>query len=191
MINNGKQSPAIYHFRVALIATCAALSLSLTACGKSGSEDNASSQAKTEPAQSSEAAPEEKAMTETPAETPMPQTSEEAPMAEHMGSAMDAGTEQQTAAQATPEREPLSGREVYTSFCVICHRAGMNGAPKYGDKIAWGKRVSQGKETLYSAAINGLRAMPPKGGIAGLSDQEVKDGVDFMVNGSGGWGGAE
>jgi cytochrome c5 len=96
-------------------------------------------------------------------------------------------TETKTA-QKEQKREPMDGYTVYSRFCVVCHKAGMNGAPKYGDKRAWAPRVAQGKETMYHAAIHGLRAMPAKGGIAGLYDQEVKDAVDYMVNGSGGWG---
>ena len=90
-------------------------------------------------------------------------------------------------AQQEQKREPMDGYEVYSRFCVICHKSGMNGAPKYGDKQSWAPRIAQGKETMYNAAIHGLRAMPAKGGIAGLYDQEVKDAVDYMVNGSGGW----
>jgi len=85
------------------------------------------------------------------------------------------------------KREPMDGYTVYSRFCVMCHKTGMNGAPKYGNKEAWGPRIAQGKETLYHAAINGLRAMPPKGGIAGLYDSEVKDAVDYMVKAAGGW----
>ena len=102
------------------------------------------------------------------------------------GAAAGGQTETKTA-QEEQKREPMDGYTVYSRFCVICHKAGMNGAPKYGDKMAWKPRIAQGKETMYNAAIHGLRAMPAKGGIAGLYDQEVKDAVDYMVNGSGGW----
>ena len=64
----------------------------------------------------------------------------------------------------------------------------MNAAPKYGSKPLWAKRIAQGRETVYSNAINGLRGMPPRGGFASLSDEDVIAGVDYMVRASGGWG---
>ena len=46
--------------------------------------------------------------------------------------------------------------------------AGIAGAPKVGDKAAWGPRIAQGKETLYNHAIQGFTGktgvMPAKGG---------------------------
>lgn len=89
--------------------------------------------------------------------------------------------------QQEQKRPPMDGETVYSRFCVMCHKTGMNGAPKYGNKQAWAPRIAQGKQTLYHAAIHGLRGMPPKGGISGLYDQEVKDAVNYMVQAAGGW----
>ncbi len=83
------------------------------------------------------------------------------------------------------------GREVYSTYCAVCHQSGLNAAPRYGEKLFWKKRVAQGKDTMYANAINGLRGMPAKGGIASLSDDEVRAATDYMVNGSGGWGEAK
>jgi len=47
------------------------------------------------------------------------------------------------------------------------------------NKAFWARRVAQGKETVYSNAINGLRGMPARGGIPGLTDDEVKAATDF------------
>ena len=80
------------------------------------------------------------------------------------------------------------GGTVYNTYCAVCHKSGLNAAPKTGQKAFWIKRVAQGKETVYKHAIEGLRAMPPKGGIASLTDDEVKAAVDYMVGRSGGWG---
>jgi len=63
----------------------------------------------------------------------------------------------------------------------------MNGAPKFGNKVAWSQRIAQGRETLYNNAINGLRGMPPRGGNPALSDDEVKAAVDYMVRAAGGY----
>ena len=80
------------------------------------------------------------------------------------------------------------GSEIYKTYCTVCHKNGLNAAPKIGSKPLWMKRIAQGKEIVYSNAINGLRGMPPKGGIASLSDDDVKAAVDYMVGRSGGWG---
>src|SRR5690242_16355740 len=51
---------------------------------------------------------------------------------------------------------PAAGTAAYETACVACHGAGIGGAPKFGDKGAWGPRIKQGKETLYTHAINGF-----------------------------------
>ena len=94
-----------------------------------------------------------------------------------------------TVATATPATTaPVDGGQIYNTYCAICHKLGMNAAPKYGSKPLWAKRIAQGRETVYSHAINGLRGMPPRGGFARLSDDEVKAGTDYMVRAGGGWG---
>jgi cytochrome c5 len=74
-----------------------------------------------------------------------------------------------------------SGEEVYNGACVACHGAGIAGAPKTGDKALWAPRVAQGVNVLYEHAIKGFKAMPAKGGQAGLSDEEVKASVDYQL----------
>ena len=74
-----------------------------------------------------------------------------------------------------------SGSEVYQTVCAGCHGVGAAGAPKSGDKAAWGPRIAQGKPALYNSALNGKNAMPPRGGNADLSDAEVKAAVDHLV----------
>ncbi len=77
------------------------------------------------------------------------------------------------------------GKAVYDQACMACHAQGVAGAPKLGDTEAWAPRIEQGEETLYENSINGFQGetgvMPPKGGFANLSDEEVKAAVDYMV----------
>ncbi|MBU5616622.1 c-type cytochrome [Psychrobacter sp. TAE2020] len=75
---------------------------------------------------------------------------------------------------------PRDGGAVYNAVCHTCHAAGLLGSPKLGDAGAWGPRIAQGKETLYTHAINGYNAMPAKGG-ADIPDEEVQNAVDYMV----------
>jgi len=73
------------------------------------------------------------------------------------------------------------GEHTYQTFCKTCHAMGLAGAPKYGVKADWTKRVAQGKPTLYKHAIQGLNAMPPKGTCMSCSDDDLKAAVDFML----------
>ncbi len=74
---------------------------------------------------------------------------------------------------------------VYTSTCQACHGAGIAGAPKTGDSGAWAARIAQGYDTVVKHAVEGLRAMPAKGGNPDLDDVEVARAVVFMANQSG------
>jgi len=76
------------------------------------------------------------------------------------------------------------GKKVYDSTCVACHGAGIAGAPKFGDKAAWAPRIKTGMDALYTTALKGKGAMPPKGGNTALPDADVKAAVDYMVNAS-------
>ena len=78
-----------------------------------------------------------------------------------------------------------SGEEVVKTVCAVCHQAGVAGAPKMGDKAAWAPRLKQGFEALVQAAIKGKGAMPPKGGNASLSDEEVARAVAVLGNQAG------
>lgn len=99
-------------------------------------------------------------------------------------------------ASAETQREPAKnavvappasrdGQQVYQAACVVCHGAGIAGAPKLGDKGQWAKPIAKGLDTLYASAVNGMQGsagvMPAKGGNPALSDAEVKAAVDYMV----------
>jgi len=77
---------------------------------------------------------------------------------------------------------PRSGAEVYDAVCMACHTTGAAGAPIIGDKAAWAPRIEQGMETLFTRALNGFNAMPPKGGCANCLDEEIKAAVEHMVS---------
>jgi cytochrome c5 len=71
---------------------------------------------------------------------------------------------------------------VYTAICAACHTSGAAGAPKLGDAGAWAPRIAQGYDTLLKHAIEGIRAMPAKGGNPDLDDVEVARAVVYMAN---------
>jgi cytochrome c5 len=113
-----------------------------------------------------------------------------------------AGTESQAAGAVDSRIRPLAdegfalvdanapkvlqaGSAVYAAVCAACHDSGAAGAPKTGDNGAWSARLGQGYDTLLKHAIEGIRAMPAKGGNPDLDNVEVARAVVFMTNKSG------
>jgi cytochrome c5 len=75
-----------------------------------------------------------------------------------------------------------SGAEIVKAQCVKCHEAGVGGAPKIGDRTAWIPRLKQGVDPLVRSAINGHGGMPPRGGVANLTDREIRNAIVYMFN---------
>lgn len=75
-----------------------------------------------------------------------------------------------------------SGEAVFTAVCATCHTSGAAGAPKLGDAGAWAPRIAQGYDSMVKHALEGLRAMPAKGGNPDLDDVEVARAVVYMAN---------
>ena len=91
------------------------------------------------------------------------------------------------AAPAAAPGDPLAaGKTVYEGGCAGCHDAGMMGAPKPGDKVAWKDRLPQGVEAMAKKSIEGFQGkagmMPAKGGNASLTDEEVTNAVAYMAD---------
>jgi len=89
------------------------------------------------------------------------------------------------AMQPEPVATTMSGPQVYNAACIACHGTGIGGAPTIGDNAAWQPRIAQGNDTLYLHALEGYTGstgfMPVKGGRLDLSDDEIRDAVDYMV----------
>ena len=107
----------------------------------------------------------------TPTATPATQAAPTAPAA-------SAST---AVASAPAAAGPADGKKTYEATCIVCHGAGIAGAPKFGDKAAWAPRIKTGMDALMNAALHGKGAMPPKGGNTTLSDADVKAAVSYMV----------
>ena len=76
---------------------------------------------------------------------------------------------------------PATGEQAFAQVCSACHSTGINGAPKMGDRAAWGPRIAQGKEALYSHAIEGKGNMPARGGTT-WPDAAIRMTVDYMLS---------
>ena len=88
-----------------------------------------------------------------------------------------------TVAEASPA---LSGRAVYETVCIACHAAQnvMVAAPKIGDQAEWGRLLGAAGgriATLTDHAVDGVGAMPAKGGAAHLSRAEVQSAIAYMM----------
>jgi len=92
---------------------------------------------------------------------------------------------------STPEpvATTISGEKIYNDACLMCHGSGLAGAPIPGNAETWAPRIAQGIDVLNDHAINGyagpLGFMPAKGARADLSDDEVRNAVEYMVAESG------
>ena len=56
-------------------------------------------------------------------------------------------------AVASGPKGQLTGEQVYNQVCKTCHEGGLAGAPKVGDKAAWGKVIAQGLATTVDHAV--------------------------------------
>jgi cytochrome c5 len=143
----------------------------LTACGKQ------------ETSAPAPAAPASVATTPASAETPPP-------AAPATPASVPAPASTETPAAAAPTAAPTAddlalGKSTFNQVCFMCHATGLNGAPKAGDKAAWGPRIAKGKSVLYQHALEGFTGtqgtMPPHGGST-LPDANIKAGVDYIVS---------
>jgi cytochrome c5 len=74
-----------------------------------------------------------------------------------------------------------TGEQVFAGQCSACHAAGVAGAPKFGDAVAWGPRIKTGYDALLNSALKGKNAMTPQGG-GEFSDYEIGRAVVYMAN---------
>jgi len=86
---------------------------------------------------------------------------------------------------ASNDRPP---EEIAKSACLKCHETGEKGAPKLSDTAAWTQRSSKGLDAVTKTVIRGHGNMPARGGLADLTDVELKAVIAYMLKrvGSGG-----
>lgn len=73
-----------------------------------------------------------------------------------------------------------SGEQIVKMQCVKCHGSGVNGAPKIDDRAAWAPRMRQGLQVTVASAIKGHGKMPARGGVANLTDAELRAAILYM-----------
>lgn len=73
-----------------------------------------------------------------------------------------------------------SGKAVYEAQCSKCHANGVNGAPKVDDRAAWIPRMKEGLNATVRSAARGHGKMPARGGVADLTDSELRAAILYM-----------
>jgi cytochrome c5 len=91
--------------------------------------------------------------------------------------------EEDTADNGEPARRSAS--DIYGAVCAACHDTGAADAPLKGDEGVWADRLGQGLDTVVQHAIEGIGAMPARGGDTSLSDEEVRATVVYLLQESG------
>jgi cytochrome c5 len=76
---------------------------------------------------------------------------------------------------------PRSGQQIVQAQCAKCHQAGVGGAPRIGDRSAWIPRLKGGYDPVVRSAINGHGGMPARGGMADLTDGELRSAINYMI----------
>lgn len=85
-------------------------------------------------------------------------------------------------AEASTGGVARSGKAIYDSSCFICHAAGIGGAPKFQNVEEWAPRIAKGQDALWESTINGLNAMPARGTCMDCSDDELRAGMDYILD---------
>jgi cytochrome c5 len=85
------------------------------------------------------------------------------------------------AAGAKPAASEKNAEEIAKSTCFKCHETGDKGAPKLTDKAAWSQRASKGLDAVTKTVIRGHGNMPARGGLADLTDGELKNVIAYLL----------
>ncbi len=74
------------------------------------------------------------------------------------------------------------GQDTYEKYCVVCHRDGLAGAPKFRNEVDWKpRRAIQSLDALTATALKGLNAMPAKGTCQDCTEQDLRAAILYMV----------
>lgn len=74
------------------------------------------------------------------------------------------------------------GESIVKSQCANCHETGVFGAPRIANRDEWLPRLKRGVDYLVRSAINGHGPMPPRGGMADLTDSELRGAIVYMFS---------
>ncbi|HCW22086.1 c-type cytochrome [Achromobacter sp.] len=120
-----------------------------------------------------------------PAAAPAPAAAAPAAAAPAAAAQAPAPAPAPAAAPAAPQTTAAvnpAGEKLYKSVCFACHATGVANAPKFGDKAAWDPYIKTGMDAMVKVAMQGKPPMPPKGGAANASEDDIRAAVQYMVD---------
>lgn len=82
--------------------------------------------------------------------------------------------------KATSDEE--SGQETYERYCVVCHKDGLAGAPRFRNEQDWKPRLTgRTLDDLVASSLKGLNAMPAKGTCIKCNEDDLKAAISYML----------
>lgn len=75
----------------------------------------------------------------------------------------------------------LLGRTIFESKCILCHKNGVAGAPRIGNKPDWAPRIKKKFSLLLKHVTMGYQAMPPKGACLECSISDLELAIHYML----------
>ena len=74
-----------------------------------------------------------------------------------------------------------TGSEIVQNTCILCHGTGVGGAPRARSTREWRPRLRQGMDGLVRSAAAGKGAMPVRGGMPDLTDEELRAAILYLT----------
>ena len=74
-----------------------------------------------------------------------------------------------------------TGAEIVQNTCILCHGTGLSGAPRARNTREWRPRLRAGIDGLVRSAAAGKGAMPVRGGMPDLSDDELRAAILYLT----------
>ncbi len=94
----------------------------------------------------------------------------------------------QVSVQNTPQTDNKStstekaGQQTYERYCVVCHKDGLAGAPRFRTELDWQSRLKgRSLDDLVASSLKGLNAMPVKGTCMKCTEDDLKAAISYML----------
>lgn len=88
------------------------------------------------------------------------------------GRQTEAPSAQEASAAASAPLADARLASLYERACANCHEVAGTGAPRRGDRAAWGPREAAGAAALVASVRQGKGAMPPMGWCPECTDED-------------------
>lgn len=77
-----------------------------------------------------------------------------------------------------------AGEKIFKEFCGACHAKQPTidvHAPRVGDKEMWQIRRQMGMDMLLKITVDGVGAMPARGGCFECNDQQLRETIRYIL----------